>query len=201
MAGHWGVDSMRGIELLKMMKDLNKPFFTIADLEKMTRLSRQSLYVALKRWVDNGILERIAPGMYSPMMSDLTIEKIAAQIYIPNYLSFESALARHGILNLIPHSLTLATTRKTKRYTLRNQDVEFRQISPILFFGFEMTGGINIAVPEKAFLDQVYFSSRGRASLDFDELNLNHLSSGLLKEYGKRFPVYVQTRVTEILKR
>ena len=89
---------MKGIELLKIMGDLNKPFFTIADLEKMTRLSRPSLYVALKRWADKGILERVAPGMYSPMMSDLSIEKIAAQIYIPNYLSFESALARQGIL-------------------------------------------------------------------------------------------------------
>jgi predicted transcriptional regulator of viral defense system len=192
---------MRGIELLKMMKDLNKPFFTIADLEKMTRLSRNSLYVTLKRWVANGFLERIAPGIYTAMTSNLSVEKVAAQLYIPNYLSFESALARQGILNLIPHSLTLATTRKTKRYTLLKQDVEFRQISPILFFGFEMKSGINIAVPEKAFLDQVYFFSRGRASLDLDELNLKNLSSRLLKEYGKRFPVYVQRRVAEILKR
>jgi len=192
---------MRGIELLRVMRDLNKPLFTIADLEKMTRLSRQSLYVALKRWVDKEILERVAPGMYSPMMSNLSVERAAAQIYIPNYLSFESALARHGTLNLIPHSLTFATTRKTKRYTLRNQDVEFRQISPLLFFGFEMKGGINIAVPEKAFLDQVYFFSKGRASLDFDELNLKNLSSGLLKEYGKRFPRHVQSRVVGILKK
>lgn len=199
MAGHRKVKDMRGIELLKMMKDLNKPFFTIADLEKMTGLSRKSLYVALKRWVENGVLERISTGIYSAIMSDFPLEKVAAQLYLPNYLSFESALARHGVLNLIPHSLTLATTRKTKRYTLRNQDVEFRQISPVLFFGFEMKGGINIAVAEKAFLDQVYFLSRGRASLDLDELNLKNLSSKLLKEYGKRFPVYVQTRMAEIL--
>ncbi len=192
---------MSGIELIKILRDVNKPFFTIADLEKITRLSRPSLYVALKRWVDKGILERIATGIYSPMLSDLSIEKVAAQLYIPNYLSFESALARHGILNLIPHSQTFATTRKTKRYTLRNQDVEFRQLSPNLFFGFEMKGGINIAGPEKAFLDQVYFFSRGRASLDLDEMNLKPLSSRLLKEYGKRFPGNVQSRIEEILKK
>lgn len=192
---------MSGIELIKILRDLNKSFFTIADLEKITGLSRSSLYVALKRWVDKGVLERIATGIYSPMLSDLSIEKVAAQLYIPNYLSFESALARHGILNLIPHSLTFATTRKSKRYTLRNQDVEFRQLSPNLFFGFEMKGGINIAGPEKAFLDQVYFFSRGRASLDLDEMNLKPLSSRLLKEYGKRFPGYVQSRIEEILKK
>lgn len=201
MAGHWRVNSMRGIELLKMMRALDKPFFTIPDLEKMTGLSRKSLYVALNRWVDNGLLERMTTGIYCPTMGDLSIEKVAAQLYIPNYLSFESALARHGILNLIPHSLTFATTRKPKRYTLRNQDVEFRQISPRLFFGFEMKGGINISTPEKAFLDQVYFLSKGRASLDLEEINLKHLSSGLLKEYGKRFPGYVRSRLIDILER
>ncbi len=147
------------------------------------------------------LLERMATGIYCPTMSDLSIEKVAAQLYIPNYLSFESALARHGILNLIPHSLTFATTRKPRRYTLRNQDVEFRQISPRLFFGFEMKGGINIATPEKAFLDQVYFLSKGRASLDLEEINLKHLSFGLLKEYGERFPGYVRSRMAEILKK
>lgn len=201
MAGHCRADTMRGIELLKNMRDLNKPFFTIADLEKITKLSRKSLYVALKRWVENGVLERIAPRIYIPMLSDISVEKVAAQLYIPNYLSFESALARHGILNLIPHTLTFAATRKSKRYTLRNQDVEFRQLSSILFFGFEMKGGINIAVPEKAFLDQVYLLSRGRASLDLDEMNLKNLSSRLLKEYGERFPIYVRSRVAEILKK
>ena len=201
MAGHWRVNSMRGIELLKMMRALDKPFFTIPDLEKMTGLSRKSLSVALNRWVDNGLLERMATGIYCPTMGDLSVEKVASQLYIPNYLSFESALARHGILNLIPHSLTFATSRKTKRYTLRNQDVEFRQISPMLFFGFEMKGGLNIATPEKAFLDQVYFLSKGRASLDLEEINLKHLSSRLLKEYGKRFPGYVRSRVVDILER
>jgi len=51
---------MTGIVLLKTLKALNKPFFTIADLEKITRLGRNSLYVALKRWVDGGVLERVS---------------------------------------------------------------------------------------------------------------------------------------------
>jgi len=63
----------------------------------------------------------------------LSLENLAAQLYIPNYLSFESAMARHGILNLIPYTLSFATTRKTRKYTLQNQEVEFRQISRQLF--------------------------------------------------------------------
>jgi predicted transcriptional regulator of viral defense system len=191
---------MTGVTLLKILKTLNKPFYTIADLEKITGLGRNSLYVALKRWVDGGVLERVSQGIYLPMGENLSSEKIAAQLYLPNYLSFESALARHGILNMIPYTLTFATTRKTKKFILRRQGVEFRQVSSGLFFGFEMKDGIHIAVPEKAFLDQMYFVCRGNSSLDLNEMNLRNLSAKLIKNYSGRFPEYVQRRVEAILK-
>jgi predicted transcriptional regulator of viral defense system len=191
---------MTGVGLLKTLKTLNKPFYTIADLEKITGLGRDSLYVALKRWVDGGVLERVSQGIYFPMGENLSLEKVAAQLYLPNYLSFESVLSRHGVLNMIPYTLTFATTRKTKKFALRRQGVDFRQISSNLFFGFEMKEGIHIAIPEKAFLDQIYFVCRGKASLDRDEMNLKNLSAGLIKDYAGRFPEYVQRRVEGILK-
>jgi len=191
---------MTGVGLLKALKALNKAFYTIADLEKITGLGRDSLYVALKRWVDGGVLERVSQGIYIPMGENLPLEKIAAQLYLPNYLSFESVLSRHGILNMIPYTLTFATTRKSKKYTLRRHGVEFRQISRELFFGFEMRNGIHIAVPEKALLDQIYFICRGKASPDWDEMNLKNLSADLIKDYSGRFPGYVQRRVEAIVK-
>jgi predicted transcriptional regulator of viral defense system len=190
---------MKGIELLKKLQRMNKPFYTLADLEKITSLPRNSLYVALKRWVAAGIIERVAQGIYLPMGSVIPIENVAAQLYIPNYLSFESALSRYGILNLIPYTLSFATTRKTKKCTLREQEIEFRQIDRRLFFGFEMKNGIYIASPEKAFLDEVYFAARGKAVLDLDELDMKKLSPKKLKECSKRFPRYVQTHLNEMM--
>lgn len=191
---------MTGVGLLKTLKTLSKPFYTIADLEKITGLGRNSLYVALKRWVDGGVMERVSQGIYISMGENFPLEKIAAQVYLPNYLSFESALARHGILNMIPFTLTFATTRRTRKYIMRKHEVEFRQISSDLFFAYEMINGIHIAVPEKAFLDQIYFVCRGKASLDLDELNLKKLSPKLIKNYSDRFPEYVQRRVEAIVK-
>ena len=190
---------MKGIELLKTLRQFNKSFYTVSDLEKITGLPRTSLYVALRRWQVSGIIERVAQGIYLPMGGNLSIENLAAQLYLPNYLSFESALARHGILNLIPYTLTFATTRKTRKYTLHKQDVEFRQISPELFFGFEMRNGNYIASPEKAFLDELYLISRGKAALDFDEMNIMKMSPRLLRKYAKRFPVYVRRHLERIL--
>jgi len=191
---------MKSIELLKILQKINKPFYTIPDLEKITNLPRNSLYVALKRWEVGGIIERVAQGIYIPMGGNVSLENVAAQLYIPNYLSFESALTKYGILNLIPYTLTFATTRKTKKYTLRKQKIEFRQISSELFFGYEMRDGIYIASPEKAFMDQVYFATRGKANLDFDELDIKKLSIKVLKELSRKFPAYVRSYLNDIIK-
>ena len=190
---------MKGIELLKTLQKINKPFYTIADLEKVTGLQRNSLYVALKRWVAGGVVERVSQGIYLPMGSVIPMETLAAQIYLPNYLSFESALAGYGVLNLIPYTITFATPRKTKKFLLRKQAVEFRQITRDLFFGFEMKNGIYIASAEKAFLDEVYFVTRGKATLDFDEINAKKLSIKKLKDYSKPFPPYVRSQIENIL--
>ena len=192
---------MKGLELIKTLQKINKPFYTIADLEKITSLPRNSLYVSLKRWESGGVIERVAQGIYIPMGGTISIENVAAQLYIPNYLSFEYALARYGVLNLVPYTLTFATTRKTKNYLLQKKRVEFRQISPKLFFGFEMKNGIYTALPEKAFLDEIYFVVRGKATLDVDELNMKKLSIKTLKIYSKQFPGYARSYLEKMIKR
>jgi len=190
---------MKGIELLKALQKINKPFYTIADLEKVTGLQRSSLYVALKRWVAVGIIERVSQGIYLPMGSLISMETLAAQLYLPNYLSFESALAGYGILNLVPYTITFATPRKTKKFLLRKQQVEFRKIARDLFFGFEMKNGIYLASPEKAFLDEVYLLAKGKVTLDFEEIDTQKLSMKRLKSYSKSFPSYVISQIEAIL--
>jgi len=183
---------MKVIELIKSLERLNKPFYSIADLEKITGLSRESLYVAVKRLVDRGILEKIGKGIYRLFTASAPIERIAASLYMPNYLSFESTLSRYGILILVPYTLTFATTRKTRRLTILGRDIEFRQLKKDLFWGYEMQGGIYVARPEKAFLDLVYLASKGMASLDLDEIDIEKLSITKVKKFSKRFPKYTQ---------
>ena len=190
---------MRTTELIKSLDRLNKPFYSIADLEKITSLSRKSLYVTLKRLVDRGILEKVGPGIYRPFTSKTSMEKIAASLYVPNYLSFESLLSRYGVLNLVPYTITFATTRKTKRITLLGRAIEYRQIKKDLFWGYEIKGGIYTAKPEKAFLDLVYLASKGVASVDLDELDTKKLSSKKVKEFSKKFPKYTQKYLRNLI--
>ncbi|MEW6409792.1 MAG: hypothetical protein AB1488_06735 [Nitrospirota bacterium] len=190
---------MKTIEFIKALEGFNKPFYSISDLEKITGLSRNNLYVTIKRLADRGILERIGYGAYRLFSKTPSIEKVASSLYMPNYLSFESALSRYGILTLIPYTLTFATTRKTRRFTIEGRDIEFRQLKKDLFWGYEIAGGIYIARPEKAFLDLVYFVSRGKSSMDLDEIDMSKLSISKLRELSKKFPEYTKRYLTKIL--
>ena len=62
-----------------------------------------------------------------------------------------------------------------------------------------MKNGIYIASPEKAFLDEVYFLARGKATLDFDEIDAKKLSVKRLKDYSRPFPPYVKNQIEKIL--
>ena len=192
---------MKSIELMKILERINKPFYSIADIEKITGVSRKSIYVTLNRLVEKGILERIGTGIYRLFTAKVSVEKIAGSLYMPNYLSFESALSRYGILNLVPYTLTFATSRKTKRSVIEGRDVEFRQVKKDLFWGYEMQGGIYVARPEKAFLDLVYLASRGIASIDLDEINLKKLSMTTVKEFSKRYPEYTRVYLNKLISR
>ena len=190
---------MKSIELIKAMERFSKPFYSIADIEKITGLSRKSIYVTLNRLVERGVLERVRTGTYRPFTAKVSIENIASSIYMPNYLSFESALSRYSVLNLVPYTLTFATTRRTKRLTVEGRDVEFRQIKKDIFWGYEMRGGIYVAKPEKAFLDLVYLASKGMASIDLDEIDIKKLSLRMVKKFAKKYPGYTQKYLDRLI--
>ncbi|MBA7605487.1 hypothetical protein ES703_12620 [subsurface metagenome] len=189
---------MKAVEILRLLEEINKSFYTISDLEKVVGLPRNALYVTLKRWVDMKILERIGKGIYISFGKEINLEVIAPQLYIPNYLSFEYALAKYGLLNLQPYTLTYATTRKTRRYTIAGRDIEFRMIKRELFWGYRRVKEGYIAEKEKAFLDQLYFVKRGMATLDLDEVNLKVLSKKKINRFAKKYPSYVSSFLEEI---
>ncbi len=189
---------MKAIELFRKLKEINRPFYSISDIEKITDSNRDALYVKLNRWVKMGILERIGKGLYIPGGEKIEIEKIAMELYPPCYLSFESALSRYGVLNLIPYTITFATTRKTKRWIIGKRELLFRKIKKDLFWGYGVQGKIYIASPEKAFVDQVYLYLRGKAEIDLDEIDLKKLKEEEVYKIVKKFPPYVKNFIKNI---
>jgi predicted transcriptional regulator of viral defense system len=192
---------MSDIEFIQTLRGFNKPYFTLADLEKILKMKRDSLYVTLSRLVKSGVLIRLQRGVYQPEFQGLELEKTANELYYPSYLSFESALSRYGILSQIPYTLTFATTRRSKKLLLAGREVEYRQLKKEYFFGYILDNGIYIAEPEKALLDQLYMMSKGKVSSDVSEWSLVDLKKNKFLQYSKKFPRTVRSKAKELTSR
>ncbi|MEK7120906.1 MAG: type IV toxin-antitoxin system AbiEi family antitoxin domain-containing protein [Patescibacteria group bacterium] len=175
-------------ELIKKLRGFHKPYFTVADLEKVLDLKRESLYVTLNRLVKSGVLVRLAKNIYSLFTESVDIEKIANELYFPSYLSFEQVLSRYSILSQIPYTQTFATTRPTKKMTIAGVAVEYSHVKKDLFFGYTLKNGRYIAEKEKALLDQLYMVSMGKRSIDIAQLDLRDIDKSKLENYAKAFP-------------
>jgi predicted transcriptional regulator of viral defense system len=190
----------RDIHLVQRLGLFDKPYWSVADLQKVLGYkSRETLLVILHRLVSQGVLTRMRRGIYRVSIRSADPTVLANLLYRPSYLSFESALARHGILSQIPYTVTLATTRRSKKATLEGTAIEYRQLRADLFFGHRIDKGLDIAEPEKALLDALYLMKRGRLSLPLGELDLSGLSARKLKAHGARFPAYVRSALAGFL--
>jgi hypothetical protein len=72
------------------------------------------------------------------------------------------------------------------------------RLLPSFSFGFEIRNGYYIALPEKAFLDEIYFMLRGETTRDFDEMSIKKLSLAALKDLSRRFPPYVRNYIDKM---
>ncbi len=180
--------------------DFNKSYFTVADLQKILGLEKETLYVTLSRLTKSGILKRLRKNVYKAFPENCDEEKIANELYYPSYLSFEKALSNFGILSQIPLTVTFATTRPSNKLKIANTEIEYSHLNPDLFFGYELKDGKYTAVPEKAILDQLYMVSKGFRSINIEELDLRDIKEDKINEYAKRFPSYIKPLVNQVKK-
>ena len=70
----------KDIKLVHMLLSLDKPYYTISDLEKILGQKRPSLYVTLNRLVKHGVLTRLRRGVYQVSLQAPDLARIANQL-------------------------------------------------------------------------------------------------------------------------
>jgi hypothetical protein len=170
-----------------------KRLFSFADLQNLITEPAGSLSVQLSRMVASGIIRRPAKGWYENPFSPPTTEEVAMVLRYPSYLSLEYALSAHGILSQAVQTLTLVSVKLP--YTVRTHGAiyEYHQIRKNLFWGYITHGMVNMADPEKAFLDFLYIRhvhgrdvSRSLHGIT-DDLRLENLDINRLRQYAAIF--------------
>ncbi|MCD6085402.1 hypothetical protein J7J41_00165 [bacterium] len=187
-------------KFLKKLKEIGKSYYTLADLSKIYPGEKDSLKVLLSRLTKKKKILRLKRDVYILPEKFSEIEKIANQIYFPSYLSFESALSFFGVLSQIPYSLIFATLLKSKKITLLDTSIEYRQIKKELFFGYFLKNGLYLASPEKALLDLLYFVSLGKLKTNSKNIDFSKIRKKKLFKYLDKYPLKTKNLVKEIFK-
>ncbi len=175
----------------------SQKIFSLQDIYALFPNFRQE---TLYDWENQGYVQKIRNKYYTfsdQELRDLDLYIISNRIYVPSYISLESALNHYGIIPEAVLQITALTTRKTNSFTTDFGTFIYKSIKPELFWGYKLLEheniGIRIASPEKLILDYLYLNSNVITEEDFDSLRFNPeilhdlLDLQLLKKYLRIF--------------
>ena len=94
----------------------------------------------------------------------------------PSYVSLQSALYLHGMIDQVPAVTYAVSLARTRRYLTPLGTVSIHHVAPEFFFGFEHAGssGGRLATPEKALIDVLYLApARSKLFRALPELELS----------------------------
>ena len=173
-------------ELLKR----NVRVFTSEEFSRIFHVSTNSIKYFLEKQTDQGLFLRLKNGVYTLKTDFPNEEEIANALYKPSYISFEYALAYYGMLPEMPYSITSATTKSTRSFSISFVSLSYYTIKQEAYTGYSLiktaTKAFLIADREKALVDYLYFVSIGKRTLN-DRLILKDIDKNKLLNYGKLF--------------
>jgi hypothetical protein len=147
-----------------------KTVFTFKDISLLWGLTdRKSAVAGINYYVSTGDLYRIRRGIYAKD-KDYDKVELASRIYTPAYVSFETVLARAGMIFQY-YSQIFVASYLTREITIDSQTYVYRKIKDTVLtdaVGVLNQEGSAVATKERAFLDTIYINT----DYHFDSLGL-----------------------------
>ncbi|MFO1467812.1 MAG: hypothetical protein U1F35_15440 [Steroidobacteraceae bacterium] len=181
---------MNQIEALQRLRTLATPAVETRDVAALLQVSVSNATTILRRLAADGMIIHLSRGRW---LTDQKIDRLALPELIsapyPAYISLQSALFHHGMIEQIPSILYAVTPGRPRRIRTPMASISFHRMPPELFTGFELSSSSDakIAIPEKALFDLIYLApGRTRLFSKLPELTIpRHFQWQRLKEYAQ----------------
>lgn len=151
---------MRLIDAEQQILQLKQPVIQTRDVAACLNIPIAQANQILTNLANAGRFVRLMRGRWA---TSTHIDPLILPEYLtlpfPSYISLQTALFFHGMISQIPHVIYAASLARTKKYSTPISTISIHHIQPNFFFGFEMTGQIKMATPEKALIDTFYLSA------------------------------------------
>lgn len=184
---------MKLITVLNYIKQFKVPVFHTNDISGYFNIKISNASKVLARLAKDNHIIRLKKGLWA--VKD-QLDPLELPNYLlspsPAYISFQSALYYHNVIDQIPSIIYVATLHKTIKFTTPIATVSAHQIHPDFFFGYTYIEKIKMATAEKALVDVLYLSdSKSKLfgllpEIDFDEINLEEVKKIINKIPSKR---------------
>lgn len=132
--------------------------------------------VRISYYVKKGDLIRLRKGLYSKT-KDYNKLELATRIFTPAYVSFETVLAKEGLIFQMYQPIFVASYT-TRQITIDNQVYSLKTMKNNILTnstGVENVNETSVATKERAFLDALYVNNDyyfdNLRSLDWDKVN------------------------------
>ena len=201
---------MNASEALGRLKSLRVPAATTADAAAVLGLSVTATSHLLKRLARAGLATPLRKGVWALAERP---DRLALGEYVtapyPAYLSLQTALYQHGMIEQIPSMIYLVSLARTRRVETALGTYSVHHVQPASFDGFEVLpdSGVKLARPEKALVDFLYLSPTRGLFAALPELELPRgFRPRAAREWIRRIPskrlrTIVASRLDQLLAR
>jgi len=173
---------------------LPKTVYTLKDIFLIWGdTDRLNTTAAVNHYIKTGQLYRIRRGIYGKDKEYDRME-LATRIFTPSYISFETVLARAGIIFQYYERIKIASYL-SREISIDNQIYEYKKIHDYILtnsIGIDSTKEYSIATPERAFLDTAYINT------DYHYDNTQPLNWDIVFEI---LPIYQNQRLVKMINR
>lgn len=155
-------------DLILAVYQSSRTVFRLNDIAMLTGITDfQSLNKKLNYYIHKGKLQNPRKGLYAK--PQYNPEELACSIYTPSYISLEYVLQRAGVIFQYGEGIT-SVSYLSRKIEVEERSYQYRKIKMNILLntlGITRRDNLNIATPERAFLDQVYLEKK----LYFDDLH------------------------------
>jgi len=181
--------SSQKTDVLFTIYNNNRTVYTFSNIALLTGESNAAkLSNKLNYYVHSGKLLNPRKGIYAK--NNYNPEELACLLYTPSYISLEYVLQKAGVIFQYDEKITVVSYL-SRTVEIDKNVYQYRKIKNEILIdlsGIIRSNNLNIASPERAFLDVMYLN----ASYYFD--NINSLNKNIIYEL---LPVYNSKILTE----
>ena len=152
---------MTSATALGALQRLRVPVITTSDASSVLGVSVSAASHLLRRLASAGLVRPIRKGVWAlgETVDPLTIVESVSAPY-PSYVSLQTALHLHGMIEQIPESVYAVTLGRSARVKTAVGSFSLHHVAPGFFDGFDvLPSGMKLATPEKALVDAFYLSA------------------------------------------